>query len=84
MDDNLTIPTLNDALLLYDKPEIFNSDHGSQYTAQKFINTLVDNHITISMDSKVIFFYASCKSMSFAVKEYGYIDNIDIFYILCG
>jgi putative transposase len=71
MDDNLTIPTLNDALLLYGKPEIFNSDQGSQYTAQKFINTLVDNHITISMDSKVIFFYASCKSMPFAVKEYG-------------
>ena len=52
MDDNLTISTLNDALLLYGKPEIFNSDQGSQYTAKKFIDTLLNNDVAISMDSK--------------------------------
>ena len=52
MDDNLTISTLNDALLLYGKPEIFNSDQGSQYTAKKFIDALLNNDVAISMDSK--------------------------------
>ncbi len=52
MDDNLTISTLNDALLLFDKPEIFNSDQGSQYTAKKFIDILLNNDVAISMDSK--------------------------------
>ena len=66
------MPAGEDALLMYGKPEIFNSDQGSQYTAQGFINTLVKHNISISMDSKVIFFYAFCKSMPFAVKEYGY------------
>ena len=37
---------------MYGKPEIFNSDQGSQYTAQCFINTLVKHNISISMDSK--------------------------------
>ena len=41
-----------DALLIYGKPDIFNSDQGSQYTAQGFINTLVKHNISISMDSK--------------------------------
>ncbi|MCL4533336.1 MAG: IS3 family transposase [Deltaproteobacteria bacterium] len=52
MDENLTLSVLNDALLMYGKPEIFNSDQGSQYTAQGFINTLVKHNISISMDSK--------------------------------
>ncbi len=52
MDDNLTISTLNDALLLYGKPEIFNSDQGSQYTAKKFIDIILNNDAAISMDSK--------------------------------
>ena len=52
MDENLTLSVLNDALLMYGKPDIFNSDQGSQYTAQGFINTLVKYNISISMDSK--------------------------------
>jgi putative transposase len=52
MDDNFTLSVLNDALLMYGKPEIFNSDQGSQYTAQNFVNTLINNNISVSMDSK--------------------------------
>lgn len=37
---------------MYGKPEIFNSDQGSQYTAQNFVNTLINNNISVSMDSK--------------------------------
>ena len=52
MDERLTLSVLNDALFSYGKPEIFNSDQGSQYTAQGFINTLIKHKISISMDSK--------------------------------
>ena len=52
MDESLTVSVLNEALSVYGKPEIFNSDQGSQYTAQGFINTLAKHNISISMDSK--------------------------------
>ena len=42
---------LNEALAL-SKPEIFNTDQGSQYTSKDFITPLKDNGIKISMDSK--------------------------------
>ena len=43
---------LNEALKNYPKPEIFNTDQGSQYTSYIHTQTLKDNGITISMDSK--------------------------------
>ena len=33
-------------------PEIFNTDQGSQFTSEVFINTLIANGIKISMDGK--------------------------------
>ena len=36
----------------YGKPEIVNTDQGSQYTSDEFINYLKDNEIEISMDGK--------------------------------
>ena len=35
-----------------EKPEIVNSDQGSQFTAHKWIDCLNQNNITISMDGK--------------------------------
>ena len=52
MDVSLTTSVLNEALSLYPKPEIFNTDQGSQYTAKEHIEILVDNKISISMDAK--------------------------------
>jgi putative transposase len=34
------------------RPEIFNTDQGSQFTSELFINTILSNQITLSMDSK--------------------------------
>jgi putative transposase len=34
------------------KPDIFNTDQGSQFTSDVFIKTLKEKHITISMDGK--------------------------------
>jgi putative transposase len=39
-------------LSLYPKPEIFNTDQGSQYTAKEHVEILVDNEISIPMDAK--------------------------------
>ena len=52
MDTALVMDVLNEALLKYGKPEIFNTDQGSQYTSYIHTQTLIDNGITISMDGK--------------------------------
>jgi len=52
MDISLTMGVLKEALENYDKPEIFNTDQGSQYTANEHIQILLDNNIAISMDGK--------------------------------
>ena len=52
MDVALTTGVLKDALALYPKPEIFNTDQGSQYTAQAHVNILKEHNIRISMDGK--------------------------------
>ena len=52
MDVYLTTSVLKEALSLYPKPEIFNSDQGSQYTAKEHIEILKEHNISISMDAK--------------------------------
>jgi putative transposase len=52
MDSDLVMGVLNEALLKYGKPEIFNTDQGSQYISHIHTQTLKDNGITISMDGK--------------------------------
>jgi putative transposase len=52
MDTELVMGVLNEALSKYGKPEIFNTDQGSQYTSYIHTQTLIDNGITISMDGK--------------------------------
>ena len=52
MDTDLVMGVLNEALSKYGKPEIFNTDQGSQYTSYIHTQKLIDNGITISMDGK--------------------------------
>ena len=52
MDVSLTTAVLKEALSSYPKPEIVNTDQGSQYTAKEHVNLLVQNGISISMDAK--------------------------------
>ena len=52
MDTSLTTSVLQEALTRYPKPEILNSDQGSQYTANEHTNILNDSKIAISMDGK--------------------------------
>jgi len=52
MDTALVMDVLDEALLKYGKPEIFNTDQGSQYTSYIHTQKLIDKGITISMDGK--------------------------------
>ena len=52
MDISLTTRVLKEALSLYPKPDIFNTDQGSQYRAQAHIEILKEHDIKISMDGK--------------------------------
>jgi putative transposase len=52
MHQSFCIEVLEEALRYFPKPEIFNSDQGSQFTGQKFIQILLDKGISISMDGK--------------------------------
>ena len=46
------IEALEDALGRYGRPEIFNSDQGSQFTSVEFIKVLKNAEVAISMDGK--------------------------------
>jgi putative transposase len=46
------VEALEEALAKYDRPEIFNTDQGSQFTSDDFTSTLKDHAIMISMDGK--------------------------------
>jgi len=52
MEAAFCIETLEDALARHGKPDIFNTDQGSQFTGAAFIGVLVNNDIAISMDGK--------------------------------
>ena len=46
------IEAVEEALAQYGKPDIFNTDQGSQFTSIDFIKTLTDADVKISMDGK--------------------------------
>ena len=52
MDDSFCVSVLEQAIRRYGRPEIFNTDQGSQFTGKAFTNVLKDNNIKISMDGK--------------------------------
>jgi putative transposase len=78
MDEKLVLDVLNDALDKYGKPEIFNTDQGSQYTSHSHTELLLDNHIKISMDGKgratdniaIERFWRSAKYENIYIQEY--------------
>ena len=52
MEAAFCVETLGDALARHGKPDIFNTDQGSQFTGAAFTGALARNGIAISMDSK--------------------------------
>jgi putative transposase len=52
MDTSFCIEAVQEALSRYGRPEIFNTDQGSQFTADDFTGLLRDEDIKISMDGR--------------------------------
>ena len=52
MEASFCIAALEDALARHGKPDILNTDQGSQFTGAAFTGVLADREITISMDGK--------------------------------
>jgi putative transposase len=52
MEASFCIAALEEALVRHGKPEIFNTDQGSQFTCAAFTGVLAKNEIRISMDGK--------------------------------
>jgi putative transposase len=52
MDTSFCIEALDEALRLHGKPEIFNTDQGSQFTSEAFTGRLKEESIQISMDGR--------------------------------
>lgn len=52
MEASFCIEALEEAIAKYGAPEIFNTDQGSQFTCNAFIDVLERNNIAISMDGK--------------------------------
>jgi len=52
MDTSFCIEALEEAMQIYGRPEIFNTDQGSQFTSEAFTGRLKKEGIEISMDGK--------------------------------
>ena len=76
---------LNEALSFYPKPEIFNTDQGSQYTSKAHIEILKKHNIKISMDGKgratdnicIERFWRSIKYEEIYLNEYKNIKSLN-------
>ena len=78
MDDWFCVSALESAIRHYGKPEIFNTDQGSQFTGKDFTDVLKLHEIKISMDGKgraldnvvIERFWRSLKYEEVYLKEY--------------
>ena len=52
LDTTFCVDALEEAIYLYGKPDIFNTDQGAQFTSNDFTNVLKSHDIQISMDGK--------------------------------
>ena len=52
LDSSFCVEALNEALLRFGQPEIFNTDQGAQFTAADFLSVLLGRGVKISMDGK--------------------------------
>ncbi len=82
-DASFCVAALEDALARFGKPEIFNTDQGSQFTSAAFTGALTAAEIKISMDGRgrwmdnvfVERLWRSLKHEDFYLK--GYADGIE-------
>ena len=52
LEADFCVEALEEALVRYGNPEIFNTDQGSQFTSQAFTSVLLREKVAISMDGR--------------------------------
>ena len=52
LDSSFCVEALEEAIMKYGTPDIFNTDHGSQFTSIEFISILLSHGIRVSMDGQ--------------------------------
>jgi putative transposase len=52
MDVDFCLEAVEEALARYGRPQIFNTDQGSQFTSAAFAGLLLENAIAVSMDGR--------------------------------
>ena len=52
MDVDFCLEAVEEALARYGRPEIFNTDQGSQFTSEAFTGLIQSNGIAVSMDGR--------------------------------
>jgi putative transposase len=52
LETSFCVEALNEALERYGRPEIFNTDQGSQFTSDEFTSVLLEGDVKISMDGR--------------------------------
>ena len=52
MDADVCVEALEEALARYGKPDIFNTDQGSQFISAAFTGVLIEHGVSIRMDGK--------------------------------
>jgi putative transposase len=83
LDDSFCLEALDEALK-GGKPEIFNSDQGSQFTGAEFTSRLLDRAVAISMDGRGLALdnvfierlWRSVKYEDIYLKEYATVDEL--------
>jgi len=84
MDSSFCVSALESAFRRHGRPEIFNTDQGSQYTSKEFASTVLDNDVLLSMDGKGRYMdnifierlWRSVKYEEVYTKEYGSVDDL--------
>jgi putative transposase len=85
MDDSFCISALERAIRLYGRPDIFNTDQGSQFTGNAFTSVLKENNIQISMDGKgraidnifIERLWRSVKYEDIYIKDYSNVNDLN-------
>jgi putative transposase len=86
LDTEFCISALEEAIMIYGKPAIFNTDQGSQFTSEAFTEKLKSHKIRISMDGKgraldnifIERLWRSLKYEEIYLNEYHTMDDLKI------
>jgi putative transposase len=86
LDTEFCLSALEEAIMIYGKPAIFNTDQGSQFTSDAFTDKLKNHKIRISMDGKgraldnifIERLWRSLKYEEIYLNEYRSMDDLKI------